>query len=287
MAGEVIHKLTDEKQRWSAWVTVDGRSLETYKVQRSATKTTCFIESAEEQTFQVVVKNENYPQTFAADLYVDGLRIDGYSIRKVGKVDTYAGKRISSTEIRPCKFAKVALTDDSEQVTADERFSKEVGTITLRICRTQYKGTKTVGTGWQDDAQQRVLDERSKKGSQVSHATTYDKPQYKPTAGVDELVYLDPHDAPFHVFEFHYRSRDLLELAGLLLSASAEATVGASSNVIPPRRKRAATHLAEPHFDKDALLAELRKLQSENEALKAGRKVEYDEPDEKKIKREA
>lgn len=65
---------TDEKQRWSAWVTVDGRSLETYKVQRSATKTTCFIESTEEQTFQVVVKNENYPQTFAADLYVDGLR---------------------------------------------------------------------------------------------------------------------------------------------------------------------------------------------------------------------
>lgn len=83
-------------------------------------------------------------------------RIDGYSIRKVGKVDTYAGKRISSTEIRPCKSAKVALTDDSEQVTADERFAKEVGTITLRICRTQYKGTKTVGTGWQDDAQQRV-----------------------------------------------------------------------------------------------------------------------------------
>lgn len=38
-------------------------------------------------------------------------------------------------------------------------------------------------------------------------AQRYDKPQYKPTAGVDELVYLDPHDAPFHVFEFHYRSR--------------------------------------------------------------------------------
>lgn len=71
------------------------------------------------------------------------------------------------------------------------------------------------------------------------------------------------------------------------LAANAEEIVDASSNVVPPRRKRAATHLAEPHFDKDALLAELRKLQSENEALKAGRKIEYDEPDQKKVKKEA
>lgn len=54
--------------------------------------------------------------------------------------DTFKGKRISATEIRPFVFAPIALTDDPDEAVQDERVIQGLGTIRLNFHRVVRQG---------------------------------------------------------------------------------------------------------------------------------------------------
>lgn len=73
--------------------------------------------------------------------------------------DTFNGKRVSATEIRPFVFAPIALTDDPDEAVQDEKIIQGLGTIRLNFHRVIRQGThKSQRHGFTDAPAQRVSD---------------------------------------------------------------------------------------------------------------------------------
>lgn len=73
--------------------------------------------------------------------------------------DTFNGKRVSATEIRPFVFAPIALTDDPDEAVQDEKIIQGFGTIRLNFHRVIRQGIdKRQRHAFTDAPGQRVSD---------------------------------------------------------------------------------------------------------------------------------
>lgn len=73
--------------------------------------------------------------------------------------DTFNGKRVSATEIRPFVFAPIALTDDPDEAVQDEKIIQGLGTIRLNFHRVIRQGIdKRQRHAFTDAPGQRVSD---------------------------------------------------------------------------------------------------------------------------------
>ncbi|GAA5972263.1 hypothetical protein JCM11641_002378 [Rhodosporidiobolus odoratus] len=279
--------LVDQSGRYAAWVTVDGQAVPVYKVEHTSSyppKTTCYIECAEGQQFQVVMENRAYYGGHLAFwLHVDGTRMDGFSIKQPHQPGTSYGKRISATDVRPYVFSQVSLTDDAELATTDEKVIKGLGTVRVEVHRTKLLGQTPLANDFADDAKQHVVDERSKKAT-MSHSTSFGAAVHRPVAGhSDSVQYIDPEDSPGAILEFKYRSRALLELDGIVEPAPVEDASSAPAASTSSGKKRAAVALDAGSGDEEASLrAKVAKVEAENAALKKVKK----EPASSKVKKE-
>ncbi|GAA6047813.1 hypothetical protein JCM3770_004655 [Rhodotorula araucariae] len=170
-----LTKLTDAANRWSAWVSIDDKPVEVYKVEHKDAKTTCYVEAVEGKECSVCFTRATPPATdIAVYLKLDGTDVAGFSLPKSdlpGRVDTFQGARISPTAIRPFKFAQIAPTDDPDEANNTEAMVKNLGTIQLETYRTQIIGRVPEKKAYQD-VKQHVVDEKSKKAT-MSHSTAY------------------------------------------------------------------------------------------------------------------
>ncbi|KAL8284062.1 hypothetical protein RQP46_005175 [Phenoliferia psychrophenolica] len=121
------------------------------------------------------------------------------------------------TEMRPFVFGKPSLTENVD-ATAYQKpaIIKDLGTIQLRFWRVKVKSGRK-HTRYSDGPREVVLSETATKAA-LSHQaklggiTGYDETSNE--RGITEFI--DPKHEPFHIVEFRYMSRELLELKGIV-----------------------------------------------------------------------
>ncbi|GEM06188.1 hypothetical protein Rt10032_c01g0205 [Rhodotorula toruloides] len=275
---EPLTKLTDPLNRWSAWITIDDKPVEVYKVEHGGKKSTCYIEAIEGKEFKLgfVALKQSSDGTFPT-VYprVDGLKMNGTVLRNLEKAHVWPGKRISYDAIRPFTFAKIHLTDNSNPTTTSEAIVKNLGTVP-------------------DDAQHHLW---SCQGAAKASVYT-DRPC--------SVKYVDHDDCPSYTLEFKYRSRTLLELEDIVeplprASPSPEPAPAAPSHksarkspdVKSKKRKTDVITLSDDDEDDESgLRAKVARLEAENAKLKQGGVKEEnkpkvkDEPLSMKVKKE-
>ncbi|EGU13324.1 hypothetical protein RTG_00491 [Rhodotorula toruloides ATCC 204091] len=275
---EPLTKLTDPLNRWSAWVTIDDKPVEVYKVEHEGKKSTCYIEAVEGKEFRFFfVVNSKIGDGTEARVRpeVDGMALNGIVFRTTEKPWTWDGKRISDQAVRHFTFAKLSLTDDSDLATTSEAVIKKLGTIQLPIVRCLN-----------------MIDERTKKAA-MSHQAGFGaaKPSTNTSVPV-QVTYVDKEDNPFYVLEFKYRSRALLELEDIVeplphASPSPEPAPAAPSpnaarkspDVKLNKRKTNVITLSDDDDDDDSdLRAKIARLEAENAKLKNGGVKEEKKP---------
>ncbi|POY71324.1 hypothetical protein BMF94_5636 [Rhodotorula taiwanensis] len=215
-------QLNDILNRWSASVRVDGKVAEVFKVEHTVNKTTCYIEAIEGKEFEVTVhstQDPGYDQVYW--LTVDGVRIDGASIRRFLHQDlwTCKGKQVSQSALRPFVFAPIALTDDVNAATKNEDVLKGLGAIRLDFYRTVYTGQVANTASYADDVSNHVVDEKCKK-AKMSHTTSFGAPKTTTASQYTARTeHIDPFGSPRYSLVFQYRGRDLLEAEGIIEGA--------------------------------------------------------------------
>ena len=179
-------RLSDVYYRWSAAVRIDGEEVEIYKVEHGVDKTTGYIVAEEGKEFDILVKRDEQPDHDESTiLSIDGsvcvFAFSGFfsesgektdNLETVSRMsahtfhrnqpkmnDTFNGKRVSATEIRPFVFAPIALTDDPDEAVQDEKIIQGLGTIRLNFHRVVRQGIdKRQRHAFTDAPGQRVSD---------------------------------------------------------------------------------------------------------------------------------
>ncbi|GAA5996486.1 hypothetical protein JCM5350_005268 [Sporobolomyces pararoseus] len=276
----------------SVAVLIDEKPVEMYQTEISGNKISCWIESVEGKEFKTQSKLlksfSPYGVSFFID--VDGTRMGGIFDRTPQSSGIFDGPYTSANTKQPLVFSKINLTDDTEIASHDEKFIKNLGSITLECHRgievkmeQRYNADLSGFSG-------RAVDERSKK-AQVSHQVGLG--QAKPVAPSQtvKVDYIDTLNNPYAIFEIKYRSRALLELDDIVKPrvtiedtppVPAASTSGPSTD--QTNKKRKAT--SDLKVDKDGAIVISDNSDGEEQAaveVKKEKKVKKEEEGEKVV----
>ncbi|GAA5838411.1 hypothetical protein JCM9279_003235 [Rhodotorula babjevae] len=292
-----LTKLVDPSNNFEGEILIDHKPVQIYKVEHAERKTTCFIEAVEGKEYQVRFLEPGLRDDFKARLYVDGTFARAYNLTGCDRPPTLCvGARVSPEHIRPFMFAKIALTDDPDEATTSENVIKALGTVRITFHRIIVTGEKRCKENRGTEHQQPVVDERSKKAS-TSHSTAYGDKLVRPskTGRRTQCIAIDPSTRPSYTLEFKYRSRDLLELDGIVeprpaspsparpspplqpavASNSTSPAVGApsaSSSSSGKKRRSSSTDSGSTSRDQELqeMRAKIARLEEENSQYRAG-----------------
>ncbi|KAK4705925.1 hypothetical protein P7C70_g272, partial [Phenoliferia sp. Uapishka_3] len=210
-----------------AWVCVNGETTPLYSLTTKENTTTCYIQAEEDAPYSVHLLDDQEEPThgLASRLWIDGTKRTasivgqddvGYEQMKGSmlRIESFTGTRSSATSEKPFAFGKLLLTDDVDLACSDEHIVKGLGKIQLKL----YRVSNVVSGTWSAvdkdalDTNPVITHEKIKKAT-LSHQTEYGK-EVATTSGHGVASY-DPIDTdPYHIFEFRYLCRDLLELGG-------------------------------------------------------------------------
>ncbi|GAA5947373.1 hypothetical protein JCM3765_001645 [Sporobolomyces pararoseus] len=265
----------------TSWVLVNDKAVELFKVKpKGPMAMSCYIctpatsSSSRPVEFAVGFRDDRPFSPSAPDLLVECV-VDGVVVKheevviralKDGKdvknpkiirsrTWTWRGRRESATVIRPFVFSPLKLTEDEDLACSSESIIRQLGTIQLRIFRGKVVGTATssqVAAGEEEGykagiemVEEMVFEESSAKvkGAGVSHHAGLGPRRFEnqiQRSGF-EMSEEDSSEKPYVSLEFVYRSRDVLELKGIIPprepptppSAPQSSSSSASSNRVP------------------------------------------------------
>ncbi|GAA5893647.1 hypothetical protein JCM5296_002487 [Sporobolomyces johnsonii] len=241
---------------FAAWVLVEDRAVELHTVKAAGPmKMTCYIVAPSPSSyssppeFAVGFRDERLASASAADLLVECV-VDGIPLehdrqiirawkdenqwknikeRARKRTFTWRGRRESANSIRPFIFSPLLLTDDEDAACTSEAVLRSLGTIQLRVFRGQAgDAADPVSHDEFGAVEAPVFEESSKKvkGGAISHQAGLG-PSRLEHQGVRSSFIMSPEDSadkPYAVFEFVYRSRDVLELQGIVQPEDRPAT---------------------------------------------------------------
>ncbi|GAA5920687.1 hypothetical protein JCM1841_002897 [Sporobolomyces salmonicolor] len=240
---------------FAAWVLVEGRAVELHAVKAAGPmKMICYIVApspspSSSPEFAVGFRDERLASASAADLLVECV-VDGIPLphdrqiirawkdenqwtdskeRARKRAFTWWGRRESTSSIRPFIFSPLRLTDDEDAACTSEAVLRSLGTIQLRIFRGRAGGAADPMSHDEFGAVEApVFDESSQKvkGGAISHQAGLG-PSRLEHQGVRSSFVMSPEDSvdkPYAIFEFVYRSRDVLELQGIVQPEARPAT---------------------------------------------------------------
>ncbi|GJE94867.1 hypothetical protein PsYK624_110430 [Phanerochaete sordida] len=199
-------------------VQVDGKSLPEYAVTTDdAERTmTCWIPSEEGKEFVIMRRNRSKVHEVSMKTCLDGRQMPSDSHFRRRSSRKMYGQRASEDSILPFKFASIKLTEEEGHVSSHKLDLDALGTIEIRVLRTEGKGKYATPIPIQDLAEDfGPVNERSKKAGAHCVAFGDKKKSGKPK----ELVrhkYLDRVDKPYCKLRFRYRSRDMLLAQGIM-----------------------------------------------------------------------
>ncbi|GAA5904089.1 uncharacterized protein JCM6883_002078 [Sporobolomyces salmoneus] len=240
----------------TSWILVNDRAVELHKIKpKGPMAVSCYIctpsgpaasssSPSRPTEFAVGFRDDRLAAQNAPDLLVECV-VDGVVVKheevviralkddkdaKIGSVRrsrtwTWRGRRESTTKIRPFVFSPLKLTEDEDLACSSESIIRQLGTIQLRVFRGKVgTAAKAVGDeGYRagiEAVEEMVFEESSAKvkGGGVSHQAGLGPARFeKPTArSTFEMNPLDSEEKPYVTLEFVYRSREVLELEGII-----------------------------------------------------------------------
>ncbi|KAL7748613.1 hypothetical protein RI367_006024 [Sorochytrium milnesiophthora] len=184
--------------------------------------------------YSIHLHNAHPVETFKASIYIDGRMLPKHSFLQPGKQRSITGWPVTDSSERPLCFGKIQV--DAETAIDDQR-DKAMGLIRIEWRRAELTGWtqrrewdfERGGAGvdrYEENAPQsrNRMNEQSKKGSFVSHGTTFGQERYLRTKRDGDIPKFTVHekdqDIPYRVIEMRYRARRLLEAGGLIASQS-------------------------------------------------------------------
>ncbi|GAA5839157.1 hypothetical protein JCM3766R1_002274 [Sporobolomyces carnicolor] len=232
-------------------ILINDAAVEMHKPELSDSTATCYIESAQGQSFAVDCRMTLpfSPMSINFRVSVDGSPVhSGALIRHPGQSNICNGTYTGPTTKQALVFAKVNLTDDAESACQDESFIKKLGTIEVKCYRVYEIG---LGAPCDSDASDgfssdRAVDERSKKAS-VSHQVTLGQALVVPARTGVNVSYVDSLSNPYATFEIKYRSRALLEVLDIvkpLVPAEVDAAPAVGTSTSTAKETKPAGKLA-------------------------------------------
>ncbi|KAH9818636.1 hypothetical protein DFH28DRAFT_1080561 [Melampsora americana] len=186
----------------------------------SSTPNIVFCESIPDQTFQVRLSGPKAPSDCFIRLYCDGVHMKSCSYpRRECLSITFQGIRVTDddTKMMPFKFSTIELCEEDDS--HSEQIIKNLGTVSLEFFHCKFgplekiKKTKSMPSL----ASTAKFSERHKKASMIPHtislgqAITTNKSQSSTSRPRQQMDL-----SPYLRFVWHYRSRDLLTIAGLI-----------------------------------------------------------------------
>ncbi|KZT30583.1 hypothetical protein NEOLEDRAFT_1126174 [Neolentinus lepideus HHB14362 ss-1] len=227
---------------FSAWITVDGVTLEQYSEQRSSggRTVTCWIASEVGKAFHV-----HWEQAVSylggrtgGYLNVDGFECGGVALDPArGKIKvSMTGHRTSESTEKPLIFSSLDLTDDDHYL-ENSPGVQNLGQIKLEIWRIEC--TKVIrswrGSISEGIPKERKIHERTKKAGSHSVKLGDDAPSIRAAGIVAKKL----EAAPVATFVFRYNSIDVLRANGIAPQAAATARQVSAKDVdVKPKRKR-------------------------------------------------
>ncbi|GAA5875394.1 hypothetical protein JCM16303_000609 [Sporobolomyces ruberrimus] len=255
-----------------AWVEVDGQAVPVYSREDSNRKVVCYIEAIEGKEFIVKwvdLRTSRPKNSYTTHVYVDGIwqRTRILDVTKVNYLEgnpqgaawrrfEAAGKRTSHGEEQPFLFGKMSTTDDDDAACTDKQVIESVGSVRLtyrhvkNIRKATFKAGKTTEI--------KPIHEKDKKAR--SHQTTHGESRAITSLDWSNYDDIDPENKPLQVFEFHYRSRQLLQLGGHLPD---------SPRSSPQIRSRSSTMINDEDSEREQ---EITRLEERLNALKRARR---------------
>ncbi|GAA5900565.1 uncharacterized protein JCM6883_002884 [Sporobolomyces salmoneus] len=246
-------------REFTAWMTVDGKDAPMYGVEQQGNKTICYIESQTNQTFAFNFNVSRPIKEFGGIKRVDLSRVRLYHLRELQSQRRTAivngesqrrycfnvllpssraitGVRTGPATERPFVFCDVPTTSDAQLASADETIFKSLGSVSLQICRYSSKTrVEQPPKHYPNVSGPPVVHEDSKKAT-LTHAVSFGASQATASKPSWRYKYnwIDRSNRPFHVFEFRYRSRTILELEKFIAPAERPRSLSTSSSPAPP-----------------------------------------------------
>ncbi|GAA5856701.1 hypothetical protein JCM5353_004749 [Sporobolomyces roseus] len=270
---------------FAVWIEIDGQavSIHSKKESNDRKSITGYIEAKEGQKFVVHFADlrTSLPQhSYSARLYIDGDQLVDITTsilfwmgtNDVSRFVSMSGKEINATQEQPFSFGKLRLTDDDDTACHDEHALKNLGTIKLMYRR--IKNVRNCQAGnYNSSTQPKSFHEKAKK-AQLSHQATFGAPVAKLQGGRSSFDWMDDEDHPLQTYEFRYRSRQLLQLEGLVpgefyhrhRSSSLGSPPTCVDSPVPSPRSSPSPEVLNPQ----ARDAEIARLQRQIDALKKG-----------------
>ncbi|GAA5875430.1 hypothetical protein JCM16303_000622 [Sporobolomyces ruberrimus] len=208
-----------------AWVEIDGQPAHVYAPEELERKAIGYIEAVEGKG--CAVRWADLRTLRPDDPY--SMRTCGSGVISVKKYEysssdptaswrhhKVSGMRRGDME-RPLCFGKLSTTDDDDAACSDERVIKDLGSIRCvyrRISgiRESYRKPRRERT---NEVETKPIHEKNKK-ARLSHQATFGEAKAVRPHSTSSYNEVDTMEHPLQVFEFRYRSRQLLQLEGHL-----------------------------------------------------------------------
>ncbi|KAI0922851.1 hypothetical protein AcV5_009722 [Taiwanofungus camphoratus] len=190
----------------------EGVDLEEYNVRVHGGKiVTAHIESEAGKEFVYEYCN-SLQTTIAIETTIDGSRIPSIIHCQPGMTGYDVGHCITRHEVRPYKFAEIAVTSDQP----NEDGASSIGVIELRMFRVKNVTFASDLEESESETEFEPIDGHTPGDSRRRHHIALgksrdvldDHPWERP---IKECDYLDKRDNPFVIFRFLYRPREMLE----------------------------------------------------------------------------
>ncbi|KAF1991051.1 hypothetical protein K402DRAFT_346946 [Aulographum hederae CBS 113979] len=217
----------------SVEILVDGRPLQEYEdpdgQNNNARVVNRYVEATSGAKFaEKHTVGRNFPyihNSLSFENYVDGEHVDGEVLLKdtlrSGSTGTITGKRRQGPHGWTQKdFIFSKLTTDDSDVYGLKKNIKEkiarIGTITVEVFRVDVVNIHRKGTEDKSLLEVGTVSEKALKGNPISHSVGFAPSRAIAGCQVATLDYLNPRDAPLVTFNFMYRSKEALQIIGLI-----------------------------------------------------------------------
>ncbi|KAL5504381.1 hypothetical protein ACEPAH_8455 [Sanghuangporus vaninii] len=219
---------------FTCWVTSSDVPLQTYSEESLGNVRAAWIASTPGKSFAVHWQDHSGKRiATSGHVLIDGKDVASAIIRPGRKTPVKrTGAKVRRNAIKPFVFTELSLTDDDDLANPYDTSLGRIGSIRIEITRVRL-GAEVPFAGYDEAQDPGVVHERAKKAG--AHCTNFGdakRIERARTVSISTAPY-DPNEpGPFVVFEFRYRSLEMLKAIGIVQTGRKRLSESAKDDVI-------------------------------------------------------
>ncbi|KAL5525560.1 hypothetical protein ACEPAG_6896 [Sanghuangporus baumii] len=219
---------------FTCWVTSGDVPLQTYSEESLGNVRAAWIASTPGKSFAVHWQDHSGKRiATSGHVLIDGKDVASAILRPGREAPVKrTGAKVRRNVIKPFVFSELSLTDDDDLASPYDTSLGRIGSIRIEITRVRL-GAEVPFAGYGEAQDPGVVHERAKKAG--AHCTNFGDAKRvakAQTVSISTAPY-DPNEpGPFVVFEFRYRSLEILKAIGIVQTGRKRLNESARDDVI-------------------------------------------------------